>query len=173
MATTPTSDDDLGAAAAADVRWLDDDEQEAWRGYVSGATLLHDELERALLSCHGLSMDDYAILVLLSESPGRALRMRDIADAALVPRPQVTYRITRLEKRGIVERRPAPDDARGREAHLTDEGFALLEAAARTHVTNVRELLLDVLSPDEFAIIGSAMARVHASIAEGATPRRA
>ena len=76
-------------------------------------------------------MDDYALLVLLSESDGHSARMSELADDAIVPRPQVTYRISRLEKRGH-RRAPAraSRDARGTEAHLTDEGFALLERAA-------------------------------------------
>jgi DNA-binding MarR family transcriptional regulator len=157
----------------ADVRWLDADEQLSWRGFISGVTALHDELERELLGAHDISMDDYAILVLLSEAPDRALRMSAIADATLVPRPQVTYRVTRLEKAGVVARRPAPDDARGKQACLTDAGFALLQRAARTHVTNVRQLFLDHVTADEFAVLGSAMARVHAAIAQGADPLRA
>lgn len=160
------------APADADVRWLSEAEQHAWRGYVSGATALQNALERQLLAEHDLSMDDYAILVLLSESPDRRLRMSHIAASAIVPRPQVTYRITRLEKRGIVERLPCPDDARGTLAHLTDEGFALLERAARTHVANVRELLLDQITPEEFAVLGRALARVHRNLQDG-DPTRA
>lgn len=153
-----------------DVRWLDDDEQRSWRGFISGVQTLIRAFERDLLAGHGLTLDDYALLVLLSESPGRRLRMMQLADAAIVPRPQVTYRVKRLEERGAVERLPCPDDARGTLAHLTDDGFALLHDAARTHVTNVREDFLDLLDPEEFETIGLALGRVHAHLSGTGEP---
>lgn len=147
------------------VRWLTEDEQVAWRNWISGTTVLFRSLERELVQHFDITMDDYAILVLLSESEGRAARMSELADDAIVPRPQVTYRISRLEKRGIVERRPCASDARGTEAHLTDEGLALLERAAVHHVTNVRELFLDHLDPEQFTTLGDAMGQVHRQLA--------
>lgn len=169
MANTTTNTDPApsradAAPAADEVQWLSESEQHAWRGFVSGVTSLMGSLERHLAQEHDLSMDDYAILVLLSESPGRELRMSRIADDAIVPRPQVTYRINRLEKRGVVERHPCPDDARGTLAHLTDAGFDLLERAARTHVTNVRDQLLEHVTPEEFEVLGRAMGRVHRAL---------
>ncbi len=147
------------------VRWLTEAEQVAWRNWISGTTVLFRTLERELVQNFDITMDDYALLVLLSESEDRSERMSVLADDAIVPRPQVTYRISRLEDRGIVERRPCPSDARGTEAHLTDEGFALLEEAARHHVTNVRDLFLDHLTGDEFDTLGEAMGRVHRHLA--------
>lgn len=147
------------------VRWLSDAEQVAWRNWISGSTVLFRTLERELVQHFDITMDDYALLVLLSESADRCARMSELADDAIVPRPQVTYRISRLEKRGIVERRPCATDARGTEAYLTDEGMALLEEAARHHVTNVRELFLDHLSGEEFCTLGEAMGRVHNELA--------
>ena len=147
------------------VRWLTEAEQVAWRNWISGTTVLFRSLERELVQHFDITMDDYALLVLLSESEDRSARMSELADDAIVPRPQVTYRVSRLEKRGIVERRPCPSDARGTEAHLTDEGLELLERAARHHVTNVRELFLDQLSGDEFGTLGDAMGRVHRHLA--------
>lgn len=151
--------------AEQQVRWLSDAEQVAWRNWISGTTVLFRALERELVRNFDITMDDYALLVLLSESDDHCARMSELADDAIVPRPQVTYRVSRLEKRGIVERRPCEVDARGTEAHLTDEGFALLEQAARHHVTNVRELFLDHLSGEEFCTLGDAMGRVHRHLA--------
>ncbi len=97
MATTETDQQ---------VRWLSDAEQVAWRNWISGTTVLFRALERELVQHFDITMDDYALLVLLSESEHRSARMSELADDAIVPRPQVTYRISRLEKRGFVERLP-------------------------------------------------------------------
>lgn len=148
-----------------EVRWLSEAEQVAWRNWISGTTVLFRALERELVQNFDITMDDYALLVLLSESEDRSARMSSLADDAIVPRPQVTYRISRLEKRGIVERRPCEVDARGTEAHLTAAGLELLERAARHHVTNVRELFLDHLDGEEFCTLGDAMGRVHRRLA--------
>lgn len=144
-----------------DVHWLDDDEQRAWRSLISGMTALERRLERELAEHFDITMDDYAILVILSESPDRRVRMKQLSARALIPKPQVTYRIGRLEDRGIVARRPCEDDARGMWAVLTDQGFALLEAAAAHHVTNVRELVLDQMSRERFLAVGEAMQAVY------------
>ena len=154
-----------GTETEHEVRWLSDAEQVAWRNWISGTTVLFRSLERELVQHFDITMDDYALLVLLSESEGRAARMSELADDAIVPRPQVTYRISRLEKRGLVERRPCSSDARGTEAHLTDDGLSVLAQAARHHVTNVRDLFLDQLEDDEFSALGDAMGRVHHHLA--------
>lgn len=155
----------MAATESQQVRWLSGAEQGAWRNWISGTTVLFRTLERELVQHFDITMDDYALLVLLSESEHRSARMSVLADDAIVPRPQVTYRISRLESRGIVERRPCPSDARGTEAYLTEDGVHLLERAARHHVTNVRELFLDQLDDDEFDTLGDAMGRVHRHLA--------
>lgn len=144
-----------------DVRWLDDAEQQAWRSLISGMTALERRLERELTEHFDISMDDYAILVILSETPDRRVRMKQLSAQALIPKPQVTYRIGRLEERGIVERVPCEDDARGMWAALTDDGLALLERAAAHHVTNVRELVLDQMSRERFLEVGEALQSVY------------
>lgn len=164
--STRTQTETSDTRTEQEVRWLDDAEQASWRQWISGTTVLFRALERELVQHFDITMDDYALLVLLSDQEDNAARMSELADDAIVPRPQVTYRISRLEKRGIVERRPCASDARGTEAHLTAEGFGLLEQAAAHHVTNVRELFLDLLGDDEFSTLGDAMGRVHRELTE-------
>ena len=144
--------------------WLDDAQQHHWRAYLRGTRLL----ERALvegLAPHKVQLTEYELLSMLSESPGQRTRMSALADDIVQSRSRVTHTASRLEKRGMVERRPCSSDARGTEAHLTDAGFALLEQAARHHVTNVREMFLDHISDEEFCTLGDAMGRVHGHLA--------
>ncbi|MBW3619822.1 MAG: MarR family transcriptional regulator [Actinobacteria bacterium] len=140
---------------------MDDAEQQAWRSLISGMTALERRLERELSERFDITMDDYAILVLLSEASDRRVRMSQVSSRALIPKPQVTYRIGRLEQRGIVERVPCEDDARGMWAVLTDDGFALLREAAELHVRNVRELVLDQMSREQFLDLGRSMQAVY------------
>ncbi|MEM9521440.1 MAG: hypothetical protein AAGA37_19170 [Actinomycetota bacterium] len=64
------------------------------------------------------------------------------------------------ERRGIVERVTNPDDRRVTLVTLTDEGRALLDAAAPAHVDAVRSLVVDVLDPTELVALAALSRRV-------------
>jgi DNA-binding MarR family transcriptional regulator len=139
-----------------DVRWLDADEQKAWRSYVRATRLLDGAIQRDL-ACHGVSHDEYEILVNLSEQPCRSMRMSDLAESVVNSRSRLTHTVGRLENRGYVRREASPDDRRGVLCVMTDEGFATLEVAARSHVTGVRENLLDQMTREQFLALGTAL----------------
>jgi DNA-binding MarR family transcriptional regulator len=141
----------------AETRWLSTEQQRYWRAYVIGVTLLNDTLDRELRQAHGLSLAEYEILVRLSESPNRTLRMAQIAESMQHSRSRVTHTVTRMEKAGLIERCAAQGDRRGVEARMTDKGWALLVEAAPTHVTGVREHFVDVASDADFATLGKVM----------------
>ena len=135
-------------------RWLDVDEQRTWRLFLSAVQLLDTELDSQLQRDSGLSHADYEILVRLSESPDRRLRMSDLASRTLFSRSRLSHAVGRLEKEGWVIRRPCPNDRRGLLAVLTDDGLAKLASAAPGHVEMVRTALLDPLSPEQVCQLG-------------------
>jgi DNA-binding MarR family transcriptional regulator len=144
-------------------RWLDAEEQAAWRSYIRATRLLDEELRRGLED-HGLSHPEYEILVRLSEAPGRALRMSEIAGDVVSSRSRLTHTVARLERDGLVARRASSCDRRGVECALTDRGYALLEQAAHTHVEQVRTHLLDAMSREQFLALGRAMQQVASAL---------
>jgi DNA-binding MarR family transcriptional regulator len=117
------------------------------------------------LQCHGISLSEYELISMLSESPDRQMRMSQLAELVVQSRSRVTHTAARLERRGWVRREPAPDDGRGVLLVLTDEGYAVLDRVAREHVASVRRHLVDVLRPDQFAALGDAMQAVRDAIA--------
>ena len=143
--------------AASATRWLDDDQQRAWRGFILGSTLLMEQLDQDLRHEFDLSMPEYEILVRLSEAPQRRMRMAHLADAVCHSRSRVTHTVKRLEKDDLVARELCADDGRGVECLLTDKGMRLLEQAAHTHVTGVRDNLVDLASPEDFEALGRVM----------------
>lgn len=149
-------------------RWLDADEQRAWRSYLRAVKLLDEALRRGL-EAHDLNHPEYEILVRLSESPQRQCRMAELAGEVVSSRSRLTHTVTRLERKGWVERRPCADDGRGVLCVLTADGFTALERAAVTHVEGVRSLLLDPLSREQFLALGDSLEtvaqRIH--LAEG------
>jgi DNA-binding MarR family transcriptional regulator len=143
------SSESQAAAPAGGTRWLDDEEQKAWRAWLYSSLLLQDRLDRELTHATGISHAYYEILVALSETPGRALRMSVLADRCLSSRSRLSHAVSRLEERGWVRRQVCEGDGRGQLAVLTDEGFAALEAAAPIHVEGVRQHLFDQLTPEQ------------------------
>lgn len=127
-------------------RWLDPQEQETWRAWVSSAVAILDRLD-ADLRDRGLSHADYEILAHLSEAPGSALRMSALAEVVLISKSRLSYRVDRLEERGWVKRHSCDDDARGVWASLTAAGRRVIGSEAPRHVALVRELLIDHLRP--------------------------
>ena len=142
-------------------RWLDEEQQRAWRTFLTATTLLFARIDEDLKP-FDLSGSEYAILVRLSETPGRQLRMAQIADALCHSRSRVTHTIKRMEAKDLVRRVESPDDGRGVVAVLTDKGAAKLEEAAPDHVETVRRHLIEHASPEDIA----ALTRVMDAIAD-------
>src|SRR3954452_6997614 len=138
---------------AAATRWLDADEQQAWRASMYSWMLLEDRLDRELTRETGISHAYYEILVQLSETEGRALRMSELADRCLSSRSRLSHAVSRLEERGWVRRQVCAEDGRGQLAVLTDEGFAALAGAAPVHGEGVRRHLFDQLSPAQVTAV--------------------
>lgn len=140
--------------------WLTDDQQQAWRAWIAASLLLPDRLSRDLQDEAGISLADYEILVHLSESPQRRLRMSELADLTLSSRSRLSHQVDRLSDAGLVDRQPCSEDRRGAFAVLTEDGYDFLVASAPTHVASVRAHLVDVLTPEEFDVLGRICAKV-------------
>src|SRR5690349_2587488 len=147
--TTEVSRMSLAAEPIAEPRWLDADEQKAWRAWLYSSLLLQDRLDRELTHQTGISHAYYEILVALSEAPGRAMRMSELADKCLSSRSRLSHAVSRLEERGWVRRQVCESDARGQLAVLSDEGLTAPEAAPPHNVTGDRTHLFDQLTPQQ------------------------
>ena len=153
MTTTPT-----------DTPWLDADQQQWWRSYMGGTTVLIDQLDRDLRAAHDLSMAEYEILVRLSEAEDRSIRMAELAAAVSHSRSRITHTIARLERDGIVRRTASCTDGRGVSAVLTDHGYEVLGQAAHTHVRGVHEYLVSRCSREDLEAVGRVFEAVRAGL---------
>ena len=130
-------------------RWLDADEQRAWRAFLAASRLLLDRLDRELQVQAGMPHAYYEVLARLSEAPARTLRMSQLARCSLSSPSRLSHAVARLEELGWVRREACRTDRRGAYAVLTDEGRAVLAAAAPLHVEGIRSHLLDRLRPEQ------------------------
>lgn len=130
-------------------RWLTEDEQRTWRALLDMNRLIQEATDRQLQEDSGIPATYYGILVQLSEAPDRRMRMSALAEALEGSQSRLSHAVSRLEDRGWVERKRCDFDGRGWYAVLTDAGMQALQAAAPGHVTHVRRILFDVLTPEQ------------------------
>jgi DNA-binding MarR family transcriptional regulator len=152
------------SSTSAEPQWLSDDEQRAWRAYLRGSRLIEEALDRDLQS-HGVQLTEYEIISMLSEAPGRRLRMSTLADLVVQSRSRLTHTATRLEKRGWVRREACLQDKRGVELVLTDPGWQAVQDMAKVHVGSVRRSVIEPMTQEQFQALGAAMDAVRSALA--------
>ncbi|GIF12171.1 MarR family winged helix-turn-helix transcriptional regulator [Actinoplanes teichomyceticus] len=130
-------------------RWLSGPEMAAWLNLTQLLMLLPSALDRQLRDEAGIPHAYYQIMAMLSDAPGRAMRMTDLARMVGTTTSRLSHAVASLEQRGWVIRRACSFDKRGQIASLTEQGGAVLEAAAPGHVAEVRRLIFDRLSAGE------------------------
>ena len=96
-----------------------------------------------------LAVNEYDVLFTLSRCPSGWLRQNELNDNVLLSQSSLSRLVERLEKRGLVERMPAPDDGRGVLVKLTDEGAQLQKQIGREHVREIAQLIAPTLTAAE------------------------
>ncbi|MEF9906458.1 MarR family winged helix-turn-helix transcriptional regulator [Streptomyces sp. P9-A2] len=137
-------------------RWLTNAEQCAWRTHLEVNRLLTYQLEKDLQP-FGLTMNDYEILVYLSEAEDRRMRMSDLAAATLQSKSRLSHQVTRMENADLVRREHCESDRRGLFAVLTDHGLETMQKVSPHHVASVRRHFIDQLSPETLGELDKAL----------------
>jgi DNA-binding MarR family transcriptional regulator len=118
------------------------------------------ELSARLLADHGLSITDYQCLLALAHAENGEMRRVDLAEQLMLTPSGVTRLLDGLERDGWVTKGSCSTDARVTYAVLTDAGRERLESAGRSHVSQVRELIEDRLSPEELETLVELLGRL-------------
>ncbi|WP_420752319.1 MarR family winged helix-turn-helix transcriptional regulator [Rhodococcus sp. O3] len=151
-------------------RWLDANEQAAWRLLVSVITRLPAALDTQTQRDSDLTHFEYFTLALLSEAPDRRAQLSVLAESVNASLSRLSHVVTRLAKRGWVYREPIPG-SRGSYAVLTDSGYEKVAEAAPSHVETVRRLVFDGLDDDQLRALTELgkvlVAQLDKGLAEG------
>lgn len=132
------------------VPWLSDDETQAWMALSAVLTSLPPVIDAQLKRDSGINHFEYTILSSLSQAPGRAVRMSELAHLAAGSPSRLSHAVSRLERHGwVVRRNVDSSEARCVAAFLTDAGWDAVAAAAPGHVREVRRLIFDTLTPEQ------------------------
>ncbi|WP_035866147.1 MarR family winged helix-turn-helix transcriptional regulator [Cryptosporangium arvum] len=138
------------------------DELTVWRDFLETTDALKATLAARLAADTGLSPGDYAVLLALSEAEGQRLRSSVLAEAVGWERSRLSHHLGRMERRGLIRRENCTGDNRGQEAVLSPAGSRAFRAATVPHLTAVRELFVDALTPEQLAAAGEIAAALDA-----------
>jgi DNA-binding MarR family transcriptional regulator len=106
------------------------------------------EMNRQLQADSNLSLADYDVLNALRYAPGGRMRITMLAAQIGWERSRLSHHVRRLQNRGLVDCRPAPDDRRATEITLTDLGWDEITRASGGHIELVRRLFFDGLADE-------------------------
>ncbi|WP_255396369.1 MarR family winged helix-turn-helix transcriptional regulator [Kocuria sp. CNJ-770] len=96
----------------AEVNWLTAEEQCAWRSFLALSRGMQTAIDRQLSRDSALSGSEYEVLVPLSESGTGVIRSRDLMHALGWERSRLSHLLSRMARRGLLERLPCDSDAR-------------------------------------------------------------
>jgi DNA-binding MarR family transcriptional regulator len=136
---------------------LNEGELRAWQALLHAHHQVTRTLDAELRERHGLSLNDYDILLRLVSAPERCLRMSDLAVRVMIPASTLTRRLDRLVADGLVERRRLETDSRVLLACLTKTGRRAIRRAAPTHLRGVREHYTGRLSKSQLGAVADGL----------------
>jgi DNA-binding MarR family transcriptional regulator len=117
-------------------------------------------LSAQLMADHGLTINDYEVLIRLARAPDRRLRRVDLAEEVLLTASGITRLLDGLERSGYVSRATCESDRRVVYAVLTDEGLARLREASTSHVSQIDDLFAGAFDAKELASVGDMLERL-------------
>jgi DNA-binding MarR family transcriptional regulator len=131
-----------------------------WISFLRSHAAITRELSAQLQREHGLTLNDYEVLLHLSQAEDGRLRRVDLAERVLLTASGITRLLEGLERAGLVCKETCPSDARVSYAKLTDAGRAKLREARVTHLRGIDELFLGRYSGSELATLAELLSRL-------------
>ena len=124
-------------------------EQNAWGGFLGTYARMNRMIEEDLQSHSRITHVEFEVLLRLSWSENKKMRIQDLAADSILTRSGISRMVERLEKAGLVKREEAPEDRRGAYAVLTEEGQTRFQKAIAAHVEFVRQNFLSLFNDKE------------------------
>lgn len=132
----------------------------AWVGFLRGHAALTRTLNQQLVAEHGLTINDYEVLVRLSRAPEKQMKRIELARSLLLTPSGITRLLDGLQTAGWVEKASCATDARITYAVLTDVGTEKLREAAETHLADIDRLFSGHFDDAELATLAGLLGRL-------------
>ena len=133
---------------------------ESWIAFLRSHSAITRELSAQLQREHGLTLNDYEVLLHLSHAEHGMMRRVDLAEKILLTASGITRLLEGLERAGYVCKETCSSDARVSYAKLTDDGREKLSEASVTHLRGIDELFLGRYSGAELATLAELLSRL-------------
>ncbi|MDR7280088.1 MarR family winged helix-turn-helix transcriptional regulator [Catenuloplanes atrovinosus] len=117
---------------------------------------------------HHVSAVEFEVLMRLARSPGRQLRMTDLASQTSLSTSGVTRVVDRMERSGLLTRSACPTDRRSSYAVITDAGLARLDETLPGHLALIDEFFTGLLDADRLGDLLSTLRVIRDAANPGA-----
>ena len=142
---------------------------ESWVSFLRAHAAITRELSAQLQREHGLTLNDYEVLLHLAHAEGERLRRVDLAERIVLTASGITRLLEGLEQSGFVAKEHCASDARVSYAKLTDAGREKLRAAGVTHLRDIDDLFVGRYSGSELTTLAELLSRLPMTGAEASS----
>ena len=149
---------------ATDDPWLDESQLAAWLTLVAFSEVFPASVDAQLKEPLGVNRFEYSVLAMLSEEPGHALVMSELAAVTFGSLSRLSHAVGRLEQRGWLERQPGEGRRRHTVVTLTDAGLQAIREAAPGHAAHLQDIMIDPLTDDELVALTTIARKLIARI---------
>ncbi|OMP66952.1 MarR family winged helix-turn-helix transcriptional regulator [Domibacillus epiphyticus] len=116
-----------------------------WLSFTRIQMNITNELERVLQEKHQLSLNEFYVLLFLSQTPDKKLRLQQLQNMVGLSQSAMSRLVGRLEAKscGALERQTCQEDRRGIYTSITEVGDEQLGKAVKTFNEKVSNFLLN------------------------------
>ena len=132
----------------------------AWVSFLRGHAALTRALNTQLIADHGLTINDYEVLLRLSRAPEQRMKRIELAQSVVLTPSGITRLLDGLEAEGWVEKADCDSDARVTYAALTEMGQRKLHQAAESHLADIDRLFTGHFDEAELATLAELLGRL-------------
>jgi DNA-binding MarR family transcriptional regulator len=140
---------------------LNEDEMQLWNMWKGSFKRIFGRVVKEMSEHTGLSEGDFGVLDRLVQFGEGKLRQQELADSMDWDKSRLSHHLTRMEKRGLVLRKPLDTD-RGVQIIITSAGRSALEAALPVVSKAIRRHFLSQLTDQDMESIASLAERTKA-----------
>jgi DNA-binding MarR family transcriptional regulator len=133
----------------------------AFVSFIRAHAAVTRQLDRELVADHGLTINDYEVLLRLARAPDRMMRRVDLAQQVLLTPSGITRLLDGLQSCGYVEKAACDSDARVVYAKLTYDGLKKLAQATKSHVASIGAIFCEQLSDEELQTLRDLLTRLE------------
>jgi DNA-binding MarR family transcriptional regulator len=142
---------------------------QAWVSFLRAHAAVTRALNAELVAGHGLTLNDYEVLLRLAHAPDRRLRRVDLAARVYLTASGITRLLEGLERSGLVRKARCASDGRVVYAELTSKGYEKLRAASGTHLDGIDRVFAGRFTGEERDTLAELLGRLAAAADEACT----